>query len=61
MIPAPIQIIKVAFNDASIEAPYCADFTELPGSPLVGYGITEAEAIGDLVSKHPWWFTIVRE
>ena len=38
-----------------------ADFSELPGSPLVGYGKTEEEAIGNLVKNHAWWFIIERE
>lgn len=56
----PIQNIKIT-KTSSTEHPVMADFSELPGSPLVGYGKTEEEAIGNLVKNHAWWFIIERE
>lgn len=35
-----------------------ADFINIPGSPLVGYGHTKASAIGDLILSHPEAFTL---
>lgn len=54
----PYKNIQITFEEsASKDYRFCADFSELPGSPSVGYGATQAEAIGNLILGHPNLFT----